>query len=88
MIRLPQSETEFLNALVDAAELGAKKALVNTGAIKGDVSIRQAERLAGAPRFRRWRAAGLIAVEKDGIGNTKGRVDLLKLNALMKVDKR
>lgn len=88
MIRIPQTETEFLNALVDAAELGAKKALVTTGAIKGDVSIRQAERLAGAARFRRWRTAGLIAVEKDGIGNKKGRVDLLKLNALMKVDKR
>ena len=88
MIPLPQNQTEFLNALVDAAELGAKKALVTAGAIRGDVSIRQAERLAGAARFRRWRSAGLIAVEKDGIGNMKGRVDLLNLNALMKVDKR
>ena len=74
--------------MIDIVELGVQKALIATGAIKGDVSIRQAERLAGAARFRSWRSAGLIAVEKDGIGNTKGRVDLFKLNALMKVDKR
>ena len=74
--------------MVDIVKVTTLQVLVSTGTLRGSVSIRQAEKLAGAARFRRWRTSGLIAVEKDGIRNTKGRVDLVKLNALMKVDKR
>lgn len=81
-MRLPESETEFLNALVDAAELGAMKLAQSQGLIKPCLNERQAKKIYGR-NLKEWEDAGLIKPEQDGPNKTK-RYDSLRLEALSK----
>lgn len=86
-LRLPESETEFRNALVDAAELGAKKALTEAGILRPFISEREAFRLYGEAVVRRWVEEGLVHPKQDG-PNCKKRIDRLEIESVWKVSNR
>jgi hypothetical protein len=87
-MRLPQSETEYLNALVDAADLGAQKALIEADVIKPFLSLREAHRKYGQAVVNRWIKEGLIRPGKDGENNAKIRIDRLAIDAVSKASNR
>jgi len=79
MLRMPQTELEFRNALVDAAEAGATKALMDVGLLKPYLKHREAQRLYGEAVVNRWIKEGLVRVIKDGTRNASVRIDRLEL---------
>lgn len=79
MLRMPQTELEFRNALVDAAEAGATKALMDVGLLKPYLKLREAYRLYGEAIVNRWIKEGLVRVKKDGTRNASVRIDRLEL---------
>ncbi len=84
MIRLPVTETEFRNALVDAAELGSKKTLIEIGYAKPYIKLREAYRRYGQAIVRRWIQEGLIHLIKDGPRNASLRIDALEIASIAK----
>lgn len=87
-LQIPQTEIEYRNALIDAAELGAKIALKEAGLIKPYLKLRQAQRLYGAETVRRWIAEGLIKPIKDGDRNSSIRIDKIQIEAVAKTCNR
>lgn len=79
MLRMPQTELEYRNALVDAAEAGATKALMDVGLLKPYLKLREAYRLYGEAIVNRWIREGLVRVIKDGTRNASIRIDRLEL---------
>ena len=79
MLRMPQTELEFRNALVDAAEAGATKALMDVGLLKPYLKLREAQRLYGEAIVNRWIREELVRVIKDGTRNASVRIDRLEL---------
>lgn len=59
-MRLPQTEKEFINALVDAAELGSQKALQEAGLLKDTMSMAAARKKYGSLYVRRWVEEGIV----------------------------
>lgn len=88
MLRLPETETEYRNALIDAANLGAYKALEMAGAIKPYLKLREAFRIYGEAAVKRWIAEGLIRPIKDGSRNASVRISRVELEATAKVCNR
>lgn len=86
-MRLPRTETEYLNSLVDAAELGARKALQDSGLAKSYISLREAYRLYGTGHVKRWIKEGLISPIKDGVNTSTVRIDKLKIEAVSMTSK-
>lgn len=85
---LPQSEIEYRNALIDAAELGARKALEAVGMIKPYLKLREAQRLYGGSIVNRWIQEGLINPIKDGTRNASVRISRLEIEAIAKTSNR
>ena len=56
-LQLPLTETEYRNALLDAAELGAQKALEQAGILKPYFKLREAQRRFGSLIGSRFVAA-------------------------------
>lgn len=83
-IRLPQTEIEFRNALIDAAEIGAKKALEEFGLIKPYLKLREAYRLYGEAVVKRWIKEDLIRPIKDGQRTASVRIDRVQIDSLAK----
>lgn len=81
-MRMPETETELANLLVDAAELGAMRLAETAGLLKTTLNERQAKRLYGSD-LRAWEKAGLIKAEQDG-PNMNKRYSRLRLEALAK----
>lgn len=79
MLRMPQTELEYRNALIDAAEAGATKALMDVGLLKPYLKLREAQRLYGVAIVNRWIREGLVRVIKDGTRNASVRIDRLEL---------
>lgn len=75
---------EVKNLLADAAELGAKKALIDAGLVKPFISASQAHRKYGRRVVDRWIADGHITPFKDGSKNSTVRLDRLILETLSK----
>jgi hypothetical protein len=88
MIRLPQSETEYRNALVDAAQLGAQKALEVAGVSKPYLKLKQAQRLYGEAVVNRWIEEGLVKKIKDGPNNASVRLSRVELEAVAMTSNR
>lgn len=80
-LKAPDSQIAYRNALIDAAEVGAWKALDMAGLIKPFVTASEAGRLFGAKRVSRWIDEGLIEWIHDGKGSGR-RLDLTKLRAV------
>jgi hypothetical protein len=79
---------ELRTLLADAAELGASRALSQTGAQKPYLSMAEACRQYGRRIVNRWIKEGLISKgTKDGV-STKIRIDRLQLESAAKVSNR
>lgn len=87
-MRLPQTDTEFRNALVDAAEVGSMKTLIELDILKPDMSFREACRKYGPAIVPRWIKEGLIRPRKDGNNTSKLRIDRLEIDAVSKASNR
>ena len=73
--------------LQNAAEMGAKKALLELGLSKPFLSLRQAEKTYGK-RIHRWIKEGLINKVKDGDAISTVRLDRMRLDELAKSSNR
>ena len=87
-MRLPETEHEYRNALVDAAEVGARKVLTELGLAKPYMKLREAYRAYGEGKVKRWIAEGLVEVKKDGPRNSSLRIDRIQLESLAKTSNR
>lgn len=85
---LPESEIEYRNALIDAAELGARKALEAVGMIKPYLKLREAQRLYGSSIVNRWIQEGLINTIKDGTRNASVRINRIQIETVSKTCNR
>jgi hypothetical protein len=85
---LPKTETEYMNALVDFAEIGAKKALIDAGVIRPYLKLREAYRLYGEAQVKRWLKEGLINSVKDGNNNATVRINRIEIEAASKASNR
>lgn len=85
---LPQTEIEYRNALIDAAELGARKALEEVGMIKPYLKLREAQRLYGISIVNRWIQEGLINTIKDGTRNASVRINRIQIETVAKTCNR
>ena len=85
---LPQTELEFRNALIDAAEIGAAKALTEVGILKPFLKLREARRLFGAAIVNRWIQEDLVHPIKDGNRNASVRLDRMELLTVAKTCNR
>ena len=82
MLRLPETELEYRNALVDAACIGAQKALIEIGSLKPYLKLREAQRLYGEAVVNRWIREGLITPIKDGNRTASVRIDRIQISAV------
>jgi hypothetical protein len=87
MIKMPENETEYRNALIDAAELGARKALQAIGYDNTYMSERAAFKKYGKYTVKRWIIEGLVTPVQDG-PNAKKRIDQVEIEAVAKVSNR
>ena len=85
---LPETEQEYRNALVDAAELGAQKALECMGLVKPFLKLTEAYRLYGEGHVKRWIREELIIPVKDGDNNSSVRIDRLQIESVAKASNR
>ena len=85
---LPQTETEYRNALIDAAEIGARKALEAAGLMKPYYKLREAQRLYGSSVVNRWILEGLVHAIKDGNRNASVRINRLQIEIVAKTSNR
>lgn len=73
--------------LQNAAEMGAKKALLELGLAKPFLSLSQAQKVYGK-RVHRWIKEGLINKVKDGDATSTVRLDRIQLDNLAKSSNR
>ncbi len=73
---------ELSKIIADASELGAKRALISTGALKAFLSASQAYKIYGRSNVDRWIKEGLISPQKDGDKNTAVRLDRMLLESI------
>lgn len=86
-MRIPQTETEFINALVDAAELGGQKALQEAGLLKDTMSMAAARKKYGPFYVRRWLQEGIVDKIQDR-PNGNIRLSRIQLEAAAKAGRR
>jgi hypothetical protein len=87
-LRLPQTEIEYRNALIDAAEVGAKKALLEAGILKPFLKLREAQRNYGESVVNRWIKEGLITPIKDGNRTASVRINRIEIETIAKTANR
>lgn len=85
---LTQTEIEYRNALIDAAEIGARKALEAMGLAKPFLKQREAFRLYGESQVKRWIKEGLIKPIKDGSATASVRINRVQIEAIAKASNR
>lgn len=78
---------QLRNLLADAAEMGATKALSQSGAIKPYLSKSEAYKIYGRRNIDRWIKEKLLKKITDGI-STKVRLDRSQLEAVAKSSNR
>jgi hypothetical protein len=88
MLRIPETELEFRNALIDAAEVGAKKALVEAGRLTPFLKLKESQKMYGASVVNRWIKEGLITTIKDGSHNASVRIDRIQIETIAKTCNR
>jgi hypothetical protein len=87
-IPLPQTELEYRNALIDAAEVGAMKALMEIGELKPYIKLRESYRKYGEAVVNRWIKEGLIEPKKDGTRNASVRINRIEIETVAKTCNR
>jgi hypothetical protein len=88
MMRLPESITDYANALVDFSEMGAQKALIEMGRLKPYMSLNEANRKYGKALVNRWIKEGLVHIIKDGPRNARIRIDRIEIESVAKACNR
>lgn len=83
-LKLPESRIEYINALRDASEMGAMKALEQAGLLKPYLTERAAKKKYGPAVVDRWIRERLVTVIKDGDRTAKKRIDRLQIEAVAK----
>lgn len=78
------SRIEYCNDLIDAAEVGAKKALIDSGIINPLIKKSEAEKIYKASTIKKLLKAGLISFKKEGDRNHSIYIDRLQLLAAIK----
>jgi hypothetical protein len=77
--------THHLSLLIEqAAEMGAKHALTQTGHLKPYLKKSEAFRLYGRKEVELWIAVGLVKPRKDGDHSATWRIDRMELDAVSK----
>lgn len=82
------SRSQLATLLAQAAELGAKKALSETGVIKPYLKKSEAYRLYGRANVERWIQEGLVTPRKDGNDSAAWRLERIELNAIAMTSNR
>jgi hypothetical protein len=75
---------ELRQLLADAAELGAKMALIESGQERGYLKQSEAFRVYGRATVERWIREGVLKPIKDGQGSSTVRLDKMELAQLAK----
>lgn len=83
-LTLPQTEIEFRNALIDAAEVGAEKALIGIGERSPMIKRTVAERVYEKHTIKSLLDAELISPHKKGSRNATVYFDRLQLITALK----
>ena len=79
---------ELLGLLSEAAEAGANKALIESGALKPFISKNQADKSYGRRNVDRWIREGLVIAIKDGTNSSSVRIDRVKIDLVSKSSNR
>ena len=87
-MRLPKTEIEFRNALIDAGEIGANKALQKVGLLRPFLKLREAQRIYGESVVNRWIQEGLLQPVKDGERNSTVRIDRIQIETVAMTSNR
>lgn len=83
-IQLPETEIEYRNALIDAAELGATKALIEIGQLKPYFKLSEANKLYGRSNVKKWIEADLVKPIKHGERNSMVWIDKIQIMTVAK----
>jgi hypothetical protein len=70
--------------LQEAAALGAKAALIQTGKIKPYLTKAESFRLYGRKNIEQWINEGLITARKDGDQSASWRIDCIEVEAIIR----
>lgn len=81
-MEIPKTEIEFRNALIDAAELGAQKALEMAGCISPMMKVTEAYRQYGRRQVERWIKERLINPKKDGENTSAVRISRVEISSV------
>lgn len=81
---LPQTEIEYRNALIDAAEVGAAKAMIKVGALSPLIKKTTAEDIYSASIIRKLVKNGLVKLIKQGDRNHTVYLDRIELISAIK----
>ncbi|SDF26952.1 hypothetical protein SAMN05216464_11573 [Mucilaginibacter pineti] len=81
-IQITQHQLKLM--LQQAAALGAKAALIQTGKIKPYLTKAEAFRLYGRNNIEHWINEGLITARKDGDLSASWRLDCMQVEAIIR----
>lgn len=79
---------ELQELLTEAAELGAKAALAQSGHLKPMISKSEAYRIYKRGKVDRWIREGLVVPVKDGINSSTMRIDRIQIDTVAKTSNR
>ncbi|NLH53716.1 MAG: hypothetical protein GX459_12820 [Bacteroidales bacterium] len=78
---LPESENEYRIALIEAARLGAMKALEEANVLKPYLRLKEAKRKYGPLIVENWIRSGVVKPIKEGERNSAVRLSRIELEA-------
>ena len=78
------SEIEYRNALIDAAEVGAQKVLIEIGQLSPVIKQKEAERIYKKQTIKALIDADMIKLQKKGERNSAIYIDRLQLITAIK----
>jgi len=80
-MKLPDSENEYRIALMEAARLGAMKALEEANVLKPYLKLKEAKRKYGPMIVENWIKSGIVKPIKEGANNSTVRLSRIELEA-------
>lgn len=80
--------TTLRHFLIEAAELGAQQALIESGHLKPYMSKSEAYKMYGRANVDRWVQEGIVNLIKDGIDSAKIRISRIEIETVAKTSNR
>lgn len=87
-MKIPKTEIEFRNALIDAAQLGAQKALEMAGISSATIRLTEAYRQYGRHLVERWIREDLVHPMKDGERTSAVRISRTEIASVAMMSNR